>query len=149
MPVIIDRAKWLGDRVEELCADAGYASDAVYGDLAARGITAFIPPQKNTLARPNGQAARRRCKSPPGVEAAIDRMTHGEGAIAELKFQHAIDRARYRGTDKLHIQLLLAATAINLKRLLTAPGAAQTPPPATTTPQPPRSPHTSRPSPTT
>lgn len=121
LPVIIDRAKWLGHRVEEVCADAGYAADAVYTDLAERQITAFIPPQKNMLARPNGQAARARCKSPPGVAAAIDRMTHGEGAIAELKLQHAVDRARCRGTDKFQIQLLLAATAINLKRLLTRP----------------------------
>ena len=127
LPVIIDRAKWLGHRVEEVCADAGYAADAVYTDLAERGITAFIPPQKNMLARPNGQAARSRCKSPPGVAAAIDRMTHGEGAIAELKLQHAVDRARCRGTAKLQVQLLLAATAINLKRLLSRSGASENP----------------------
>ena len=127
LPAIIDRAKWIGHRVSELCADAGYASDAVYADLAQRGITAFIPPQKNMLARAHGQAASSRCKSPRGVAAAIDRMTHGEGAIAELKLQHAVDRARCRGTAKLQVQLLLAATAINLKRLLAAPGAAENP----------------------
>jgi len=127
LAVIIDRAKWLGHRVEEVCADAGYAADAVYTDLGQRGITAFIPPQKNMLARPNGQAARSRCKSPPGVAAAIDRMTHGEGAIAELKLQHAVDRARCRGTAKLQVQLLLAATAINLKRLLSRPPASENP----------------------
>jgi transposase/IS5 family transposase len=125
LPAIIDRAKWLGHRVEEVCADAGYAADAVYTDLAEQNITAFIPPQKNMLARQGGQAARRRCKSPPGVSAAIDRMTHGEGAIAELKLQHALDRARCRGTAKLQTQLLLAATAINLKRLLSRPQAAE------------------------
>lgn len=125
LPVIIDRARWLGHQVSELAADQGYAADAVYTDLAQRQITAFIPPQKNMLARPNGQAARSRCKSPPGVSAAIDRMTHGEGAISELKLQHAIDRARCRGTAKLQIQLLLAATAINLKRLLSRPEASE------------------------
>lgn len=125
LPVIIDRAKWLGHQVAEICADAGYASDAVYTALAAQNITAFIPPQKNMLARPGGQAARRRCKSPPGVGAAIDRMTHGEGAISELKLQHAVDRARCRGTAKLQIQLLLAATAINLKRLISRPAAGE------------------------
>lgn len=51
-------------------------------------------------------------------------MTHGEGAISELKLQHALDRARCRGTPKLRVQLLLAATAINLKRLLSRPSAA-------------------------
>ena len=70
------------------------------------------------LKRAGGQAARKRCRSPRGVDAAIDRITHGEGAIAELK-RHGADRARCRGTAKLQIQLLLAATAINLKRLTT------------------------------
>ena len=40
-------------------------------------------------------------------------------AIAELK-HHGADRARCRGTRLLQLQLLTAATAINLKRLLKA-----------------------------
>jgi transposase len=118
LPVIIDRCKWLRHRVQEIVADAGYASDAVYTDLANRRIEAFIPPQPNMLKRAGGQAARKRCKTPRGVGAAIDRITHGEGAISELK-RHGAGRARCRGTSKLQIQLLLAATAINLKRLTT------------------------------
>ena len=90
----------------------------MYSDLANRGIEAFIPPQPNMLKRAGGQAARTRCKTPRGVGAAIDRITHGEGAIAELK-RHGAGRARCLGTAKLQIQLLLAATAINLKRLTT------------------------------
>ena len=76
------------------------------------------------LKRAGGQAARARCKTPRGVGAAIDRITHGEGAIAELK-RHGAGRARCRGTAKLQIQLLLAATAINLKRLTTRLPAAE------------------------
>jgi transposase len=124
LPIIIDRAKWLRHRVKEIVADAGYASDAVYTDLAQRRITAFIPPQPNMLKRAGGQAARKRCKTPAGVGAAIDRITHGEGAIAELK-RHGAGRARCRGTTKLQIQLLLAATAINLKRLTSRAPAAE------------------------
>jgi hypothetical protein len=37
----------------------------------------------------------------------------------ELKLQHALGRARCRGTPAFHIQLLLGCTAINLKRLAT------------------------------
>lgn len=118
LPIIIDRAKWLRHKVQEIVADAGYASDAVYTDLAQRRIEAFIPPQPNMRKRTGGQAARKRCKTPRGISAAIDRITHGEGAIAELK-RHGAGRARCRGTAKLQIQLLLAATAINLKRLTT------------------------------
>ena len=118
LPIIIDRSKWLRHNVEQIVADAGYASDAVYTDLVKRRIEAFIPPQPNMLKRAGGQAARNRCRSPRGRDAAIDRITHGEGAIAELK-RHGATRARCRGTAKLQIQLLLAATAINLKRLTT------------------------------
>jgi transposase len=124
LPIIIDRAKWLRHKVAEIVADAGYAADAVYTDLAKRQIVAFIPPQPNMLKRAGGQAARERCRSPRGRDAAIDRITHGEGAIAELK-RHGATRARCRGTAKLQIQLLLAATAINLKRLTTRLPAAQ------------------------
>ncbi len=137
LSIIIDRSKWLRHKVAEIVADAGYASDAVYTDLAKRRIDAFIPPQPNMLQRAGGQAARKRCRSSRGRDAAIDRITHGEGAISELK-RHGADRARYRGTAKLQIQLLLAATAINLKRLTThhqpssPPARATIPPPAHT-----------------
>jgi transposase len=117
LPVIIDRARWLKHKVSELIADAGYASASTYQELDQAGITAFIPPQPNMRHSPHGQAARQRCKSPTGVGAAVDRITHGEGAIAELKC-HGAGRARSRGTRKLQAQLLLAATAINLKRLI-------------------------------
>ena len=72
----------------------------------------------------HGRAAPRRSESQVGVGAAIDRITHGEGAISELK-RHGAGRARCRGTRKLHLQLLLAATAINLKRLITRDPAAE------------------------
>ncbi len=124
LPVIIDRARWLRHQVSEIVADAGYASAATYQALAERGITAYIPPQPNMRQTDHGQTARARCKTPVGVGAAIDRITHGEGAIAELK-RHGAGRARCRGTAKLQIQLLLAATAINLKRLITHSPAAE------------------------
>ncbi|MDP9399987.1 MAG: transposase [Actinomycetota bacterium] len=124
LPAIIDRARWARHQVTELCADQGYASDAVYRMLEAKQVTAFVSPQPNMLGREPARAARRRCKRPPGVGAAVDRMTHGEGAISELKLQPALDRARCRSTAKLQLQLLLAATAVNLKRLLSRPQAA-------------------------
>lgn len=111
------RARWGGNRATELCADQGYAAKAVYQELEAKGVTAFIPPLPSMRHTPQGQAARRRCKSPEGVAATVDRMTHGEGAIAELKLRHALGRARCRGTPKLQVQLLVGATAVNLKRL--------------------------------
>lgn len=137
LPVIIDRARWLGHKVEEIVADAGYASAATYQALSGRGITAYIPPQPNMRTSDHGRAARARCKSPVGVSAAIDRITHGEGAISELK-RHGAGRARCRGTRKLHLQLLLAATAINLKRLITRDPAAENANAGRETPEPAR-----------
>ena len=61
-------------------------------------------------------------RTPTGRDAAFDRQAHAEGAIAELK-RHGADRARCRGTRLLQLQLLAAATAINLKRLLKADAA--------------------------
>ncbi len=58
-----------------------------------------------------------------GRDGAVDRQAHAEGAIAELKRLGA-DRARCRGTRLVQRQLLAAATAINLKRLLSAEQAA-------------------------
>ena len=125
LPGLIGRARWAGHAVTELAADAGYASAAVYDDLADQGITAFIPPLPNARVAASAATARARCKTTAGVSAAIDRMTHGEGAINELKNCHALGRARSRGTAKLQVQLLLAATAINLKRLTSQAHAAK------------------------
>ena len=44
-------------------------------------------------------------------------MTHAEGAIGELKTSTPSAASRGRGTRKAQIQLLMAATAVNLKRL--------------------------------
>jgi transposase len=125
LPALIARARWAGHHVSEVCADQGYAGRDVYRALDALGVTAFIPPQAHQAKKGlEAQAARARCKTPAGISATIDRMTHGEGAISELKLCHGLDRARRRSTGALQLQALVAATAINLKRLLSRPDAA-------------------------
>ncbi len=112
LPAIIRRARWAGHAAIEVCADQGYAGRDVYQQLEQLGTVAFIPPQAHQAKRGiEAQAAGARCKTPVGVLAAIDRTTHGEGAISELKLQHALDRARCRGTQKLQIQALLDTSA--------------------------------------
>jgi hypothetical protein len=138
LPALIRRARWAGHAASEVCADQGYAGRDVYQQLDALGTVAFIPPQAHQTKRGvEAQAAQARCKTPAGVGAAIDRMTHGEGAISELKLRHALDRARCRGTAKLQVQTLLAATAIKTSSDFSvalspprAPTAARSPPPA-------------------
>jgi len=116
--LLIGRARFAGHAVAELAADAGYASQDSYTELERLATTALIPPQPGAK-HPTAVAARERMRTPTGRDAAVDRQAHAEGAISELK-HHGLDRARCRGTRKLQLQLLIAATAINLKRLLAA-----------------------------
>jgi len=125
LPRLIRRARWAGHQVAEIAADCGYASQAAYQDLQHRGVLAIIPPQPNMLGHPEGRAAAKRCRTPAGRAAQIDRQAHAEGAISELKLRHALGRARCRGIPKLQVQLLLGATAINLKRLISHTDTAQ------------------------
>ena len=70
-----------------------------------------------TDAQHAAHAARQRCKTARGVWAYIRRLADAEGAVAELKNEHGLHRARCHGTGLFHVQLLLASTALNVKRL--------------------------------
>jgi transposase len=123
---ILDRARFVVPKLVSVAADQGYAAERVWEDAAQRRIVAYIPPQKTMLSktgepRSNAQRlaleARTRTKSTDGLWAHRRRMADAEGAIAELKTLHALDRVRCRGTPAFHVQLLLGCAAINLKRL--------------------------------
>ena len=113
---LIGRARFAGHPAREVSADSGYASAESYDDLEGLGVLAYIPPQPNAK-HEAALDARALMRTVGGIEAKIQRTVHAEGAIAELK-RHGLDRARSRGTRKLQLQLLAAATAVNLKRLL-------------------------------
>src|SRR3954449_1225535 len=115
---LVTRARFAGHSVAELAADSGYASQDAYAALDKLKTVALIPPQPGAK-HAAAEQARERMRTPAGRDAAFDRQAHAEGAIAELK-HHGADRARCRGTRLLQLQLLAAATAINLKRLLRA-----------------------------
>jgi transposase len=119
---LVTRARFAGHTVSELAADSGYASQDSYATLDALRTVALIPPQPGAK-HSAAEHARERMRAATGRDAAVDRQAHAEGAIAELK-RHGADRARCRGTRLVQLQLLAAATAINLKRLLNAADAA-------------------------
>jgi len=121
LPTLIGRARFAGHAVRQLAADSGYASAESYEQTAGLGVLASMPPKPNAKHRAAVEA-RAWVRTLRGVEAKIDRTVHAEGAIAELK-RHGLTRARSRGKRMLQLQLLAAATAINLKRLLAHPGA--------------------------
>jgi len=114
--VVVGRARFVGHTVGELGADSGYASADSYAQMQGLGVLAYIPPMPNAKHQA-ALDARLLMRTPAGVDVKIERTVHAEGAIAELK-RHGLGRARSRGTRKLQLQLLAAATAINLKRLL-------------------------------
>jgi hypothetical protein len=124
---ILDRARFACPELASVGADQGYAAERVYKDARRRRLTAYIPPQRTMLppaataprtqAEAEAQAARERCKTEAGILAHKRRMADAEGVISELKCQHALGRARCRGTPLFHVQLLLGCAAINLKRL--------------------------------
>jgi hypothetical protein len=116
LETLVGRARFAGHAVDELAADAGYASQDSFATLERLKTGALIPPQPGAK-HPAAVAARKRMRTPAGRDAAVDRQAHAEGAISELK-RHGLDRARCRSTRRLQLQLLVAATAINLKRLL-------------------------------
>ena len=118
LETLIGRARFAGHAAREVGADAGYASLASYTKLESMKALALVPPQPGAR-HAAAEAARARIRTPTGRDVAVDRQTHAEGAIAELK-HHGMRRARCRGTRRTQLQLLAAATAINLKRLLSA-----------------------------
>ena len=65
-------------------------------------------------------AARERQKTPAAKRAARDRRICSERTFAEAKEPHGLRRAQRRGQSSLHVQALLTATVINLKRYLQA-----------------------------
>ena len=124
---IVDRARFAVPELVSVGADQGFAGERVWADVDERGVIAFVPPQRTMLPDPGSEAktsaqaaavaARARCKTPHGIWAYERRMADAEGGVAELKNEHAMHRARCRGTGLFHVQLLLASTALNLKRL--------------------------------
>jgi len=124
---IIDRARFACPELVSVGADQGFAGEQVWADVHQRGVIAFVPPQRRMLpdagceaktsAQAAAAAARARCKTPMGIWAYERRMADAEGGVAELKNEHGMHRARCRGTSLFHVQLLLASSALNLKRL--------------------------------
>ncbi len=133
---ILERARFACPALESVGADQGFAAERVWRGVADAGVTAFVPPQRTMLpahdaepktdAQREARAARVRCKTQAGVWAHKRRMADAEGAVAELKNEHGLDRARCRGTPLFHVQLLLGCTALNLKRLASHVGEAAT-----------------------
>lgn len=77
---------------------------------AVRQVTRFDTPYVK-----RSQAA---CASSRGRRLLRKRQTCMEGLFGQAKSQHGLDRSRMRGLVKMHIQGLLTAMVLNVKKLL-------------------------------
>ena len=122
LPIIIDRARLVATPVSR-SSRTPVRTDGIYASLEARGSPAYIPPQPNMRKSEHGHAARARCKTPVG--SAL-RWTGSPTARARSLSSNATERTRPVSRDlEGSVQLLLAATAINLKRLMNRDPAAE------------------------
>ena len=62
--------------------------------------------------------ADERCWSQYGRKRAVDRKTTVETVFGQGKTQHLLRRARVRGLEKVSIQFLMSAIAMNIKRMV-------------------------------
>jgi transposase len=79
---------------------------------AVRQVTRFDTPYV--------ELAQAACGSRQGQRLLKKRQTCMEGLFGQAKSQHGLDRARLRGLAKMHIQGLLTAMVLNVKKLLQA-----------------------------
>jgi transposase len=81
---------------------------------AVRQVTRFDTPYV--------ERAQAVCASRQGRRWLTKRQTCMEGLFGRAKSQHGLDRARLRGLSKMHIQGLLTAMVLNVKKLLQVVG---------------------------
>jgi transposase len=62
------------------------------------------------------EAAQKRVASPLGKRRLVERKTYIEGTFGLAKELHGLRRTRFRGRQRVQIQLWLTATAMNIKR---------------------------------
>jgi IS5 family transposase len=64
------------------------------------------------------RSGKKRQVTPHFKRKLSERQWKAEGVFGEAKGRHGLRRAKYRGHDKLQIQLYLTALTQNLKRLV-------------------------------
>jgi transposase len=91
--------------------------------LRERCIPSAEPQRVRQVTRfdtPYIERAQAACASREGRRLLKKRQTCIEGLFGQAKSQHGLDRARLRGLPKMHIQGLLTAMVLNIKKLLAA-----------------------------
>jgi hypothetical protein len=131
----------LPKRPEVIILDGGYGTGAMAAALIERGVLPHMPLQASVEMEPVpqwkrptynlGHARRRREKvriakarnrvrelqKTRGYMVSRSLRTRSEHTFAEAKTRHGMDRAQFRGEDRVLVQAILAGAVQNLKRL--------------------------------
>ena len=120
-PMIDTIERQCGERPSTLVADAGHASFADVKAAAEREVTAFIAPQKRTMARavdPDEEAViaswRERMRTDEGKRQMRARASLCELSNAHIKTRFAMASLLVRGLGKVTCMVLLTALTANL-----------------------------------
>ena len=124
-----------------LCSDTGYGNADTLCAVSARGVVPHIPllsgkPPKipvwrtQTRSLDKARKSREKLRRAQALQTAWElsatrgyqlsrKLRHRvEHLFGEAKLSHGLARARYRGRRKMNEQVILTATALNLKRLV-------------------------------
>lgn len=97
---------------ESLCCVCRYRGQCIGANASARVVTRYDTPYADR--------ARQACESYRGRRLLRLRQTCIEGLFGQAKSLHGMARARWRGLVKVLMQVLLTATVLNIKKLLTS-----------------------------
>ncbi len=97
---------------ESLCRVCQTRGQCIGANASARVVTRYDTPYADR--------AKQACESYRGRQLLRLRQTCIEGLFGQAKSLHGMARARWRGLAKVLIQVLLTATVLNIKKLLTA-----------------------------
>lgn len=108
----INKASYSGS--EEICRTCSLR-DKCIGSTSPNSVR-----QVTRYDSPYSDRARQLCSSPLGKRLLRLRQTCIEGLFGQAKSLHGLSRARWRRLFNMHIQTLLTATVLNLKKLFIA-----------------------------
>ena len=131
-PMLTQMVEWHGRGPDELSADAGYASEAHFASLDARGVHAVIAlrryrrdeppdadpsPLRATHRWPHRNAMRERLRTPEGKARYKRRKQTVEPVFGQMKAVRRFRQFLCRGLAAVQAEWALVCTAHNLLKL--------------------------------
>jgi transposase len=130
LPLVEQVEQTCGTRPAQVSADSGFFSVQNLNELEQRGIEGYVPdahfsgaqqgrrgPLKTVADAPAQRRMRARLRSPAGQARYRRRQALVEPVIGVLKEQRGLRRFRLRGLPKVGVEVALACTAFNLRRM--------------------------------